>query len=226
VLVIACAFAIGSARADGMVPQTSVVIVDEADREASLIVTNSDKRASLLLVTLQDTPEDKDKLLRVEPMVTRVEAGKTQMVRFILQTKQPLKTQRLKRVLLEGVPDRDDSKPGQMRIGIGVRQNLPVLIHPAGLPKRSDPWTLLAWSRTGDELTVRNDSPYVVRMGQEVRLLPGNAIGTLPRAYVLPGEQLKMSLKDAASSAAADKVRIQPATVYGYIADDYDAPLK
>jgi len=30
----------------------------------------------------------------------------------------------------------------------------------------------------GDELTVRNDSPYVVRMGQEVRLLPGNAIGT------------------------------------------------
>jgi hypothetical protein len=35
-----------------------------------------------------------------------------------------------------------------------------------------------------------------------------------------------MSLKDAASSAAADKVRIQPATVYGYITDDYDAPLK
>ncbi len=215
-----------SARADGMVPQTSVVIVNEADREASLIVTNSDKRASLLLVTLQDIPEDKDKLLRVEPMVTRVEPGKTQMVRFILQTKEPLKTQRLKRVLLEGVPDRDNSKPGQMRIGIGVRQNLPVIINPAGLPRRDDPWTLLSWSRAGNELTVRNDSPYVVRMSQEVHLLPGNATATLPRAYVLPGEHLKMSLKDAASSAAANKVRIQPATVYGYITDNYEAPLK
>lgn len=225
-LAVLCAATASSARADGMVPQTSVVIVNEADREASLIVTNSDKRASLLLVTLQDIPEDKEKLLRAEPMVTRVEPGKTQMVRFILQTKTPLKTQRLKRVLLEGVPDRDSAKPGAMRIGIGVRQNLPVIISPAGLPRRDDPWTLLAWSRVGDELEVRNDSPYVVRMGQEVHLLPGTATGTLPRAYVLPGEHLKVSVKDAATSAAATKVRITPATVYGYIVDNYDAPLK
>ena len=63
-------------------------------------------------------------------------------------------------------------------------------------------------------------------MSQEVHLLPGNATATLPRAYVLPGEHLKMSLKDAASSAAANKVRIQPATVYGYITDNYEAPLQ
>jgi P pilus assembly chaperone PapD len=210
------------AHADGMVPQTSVVIVNEVDREATLNVTNSDKRVSLLLVTLVDLPEDKEKLLRVEPQVSRVEAGRTQAVRFLLQTKTPLKAQRLKRVLIEGVPDRDPSAPGTMRIGIGVRQNLPVIIHPAGLPMKRDPWTLLTWSVANDKLTVRNDSPYVVRLAQDVRLLPGDGQAMLPRAYVLPGEALTVDAKQAAGAA---RVRISPATVYGYVTDSYEAPL-
>lgn len=211
-----------SARADGMVPQTSVVIVNEKDREASLNVTNSDKRASLLLVTLVDLPEDTEKLVRAEPLVSRVEAGKTQTVRFMLQSKTPLKTQRLKRVLVEGIPDRDPTAPGTMRIGIGVRQNLPVIIHPAGLPMKRDPWTLLTWSHANNKLTVRNDSAYVVRLAQDVRLLPGTGQAMLPRAYVLPGESLTVDTKNA---AGATKVKISPATVYGYVTDEYEATL-
>jgi P pilus assembly chaperone PapD len=211
-----------TARADGMVPQTSVVIVNEADREASLNVTNSDKRASLLLVTLVDIDEDKEKLLRAEPLVSRVEAGKTQTVRFMLQAKTPLKTQRLKRVLIEGIPDRDPTAPGTMRIGIGVRQNLPVIIHPAGLPMKRDPWTLLTWSHAGNKLTVRNDSAYVVRLAQDVRLLPGTGQAMLPRAYVLPGETITV---DSKNGAGATKVKISPATVYGYVTDAYETAL-
>jgi len=210
------------AHADGMVPQTSVVIVNEADREATLNVTNSDKRASLLLVTLVDLPEDTEKLLRAEPQVSRVEAGKTQAVRFMLQSKTPLKVQRLKRVLIEGVPDRDPTQPGTMRIGIGVRQNLPVILHPAGLEMKRDPWTLLTWSLANDKLTVRNDSPYVVRLAQDVHLLPGDGHAMLPRAYVLPGESLTVASQKA---SGAMKVRISPATVYGYVTDAYEATL-
>ena len=220
-MLLALVFA-PNASADGMVPQTSVVIVNEADREATLNVTNSDKRASLLLVTLVDLPEDTEKLLRAEPQVSRVEAGKTQAVRFMLQSKSPLKTQRLKRVLIEGVPDRDPTAPGTMRIGIGVRQNLPVILHPAGLPMKRDPWTLLTWSLANDKLTVRNDSPYVVRLAQDVRLLPGKGQAMLPRAYVLPGETLTVASQHA---TGAMKVRISPATVYGYVTDAYEATL-
>ena len=69
--------------------------------------------------------------------------------------------------------------------------------------------------------TVSNDTPYVVRLAQEVQLLPsGNAM--LPKAYVLPGEKLSV----AASSQTAKQVRIQPATVYGFSAPPFEAPLK
>jgi P pilus assembly chaperone PapD len=213
------------AVADGMLPQTSVVIVNEAEGEASLKVTNSDKRPSLLLVTLQDIPEDPAKLLRVEPMVSRVEPGKSQMVRFLLQADAPLKTQRLKRVLIEGLADRDPTAPGHIRIGIGVRQNLPVILHPAGLPMKRDPWTLLGWSLAGDRLTVRNDSPYVVRLSQEVHLAPGNATAMLSRTYILPGEHLSATVTGHQGEFVPQRVRLSPATLYGYVTNDYEAPL-
>jgi P pilus assembly chaperone PapD len=109
-----------------------------------------------------------------------------------------------------------------MRIGIGVRQNLPVIIHPAGLPMKRDQWTLLTWSYANNKLTVRNDSPYVVRLAQDVRFQPGNGQAMLPRAYVLPGESLTV---DAKNAAGATSVRISPATVYGYVTDTYEAAL-
>ena len=73
------------ARADGMVPDTSVVIVNEADGEATVSVTNTDNKMALLHVTLENIPEDSDTLLFVTPPLTRVEASKSQLVRFILQ---------------------------------------------------------------------------------------------------------------------------------------------
>lgn len=90
--------------ADGMVPDTSVVIVNEA----SVSVTNTDGKLALLHVTLENIPEDSESLLFVTPPLARVEADKSQLVRFILQNRTPLQTQRLKRVIFEGMPkDRD-----------------------------------------------------------------------------------------------------------------------
>ena len=88
--------------ADGMVPDTSVVIVNEADGEASVSVTNTDSKLALLHVTLEDIPEDTTPLLFVTPPLTRVEPGKSQLIRFILQSPTPLTAQRLKRVIFEG----------------------------------------------------------------------------------------------------------------------------
>lgn len=51
------------AWADGMIPETSVVIVKEEDGEASIKVRNSDSSTALLHVTLQDLPEDTEPLL-------------------------------------------------------------------------------------------------------------------------------------------------------------------
>ncbi|MBZ9781430.1 fimbria/pilus periplasmic chaperone [Pseudomonas sp. REP124] len=213
----------GHALADGMVPDTSVVIVNEADGEASVSVTNTDATLALLHVTLEDIPEDKEPLLFVTPPLARVEPSKSQLVRFIMQSSTPLTTQRLKRVIFEGMPqDRPPAQAGHARVGVTVRQNLPVILHPKGLAPNRTPWTGLAWSLKNDQLSVHNPSPYVVRLAQELTLLPGNGPALLPRTYVLPGETLSV----AVNGATGTRVRMQPATVYGFAVPHYEAPIE
>jgi P pilus assembly chaperone PapD len=211
-----------NAQADGMVPDTSVVIVYENDGETSVSVTNTDSQLALLHVTLEDIPEDNEPLLVVTPPLSRVESGKSQLVRFILQDHLPLKSQRLKRVIFEGMPKgRPAAEAGHARVGVTVRQNLPVIIHPKGLATNRSPWTGLTWAFDNHELLVTNDTPYVVRLAQELRLLPGDGKAMLPRTYVLPGERLRIP----ASATGASTVRLQPATLYGFAVAAYDAPI-
>lgn len=208
--------------ADGMVPDTSVVIVNEADGEASVSVTNTDAKLALLHVTLENIPEDTASRLFVTPPLSRVEPSKSQLIRFILQTPEPLQTQHLMRVIFEGMPQgKAAGQAGHARVGVTVRQNLPVILHPKGLAPNRTPWTGLTWSLQNSQLSVHNPTPYVVRMAQELKLLPGDGSALLPRTYVLPGETLSVT----ASQAAARTVQLQPATVYGFAVEPYQAPI-
>ncbi|MHC8288599.1 fimbria/pilus chaperone family protein [Pseudomonas sp. XS1P51] len=211
------------AKADGMVPNTSVVIVNEADGEASVSVTNTDTTLALMHVTVENIPEDTESLVFVTPPLARVEASKTQLVRFILQSEKPLLTQRLKRVIFEGIPQgKPAAELGHARVGVTVRQNLPLILHPKGLAPNRTPWTDLQWSLQDGQLIVRNDTPYVVRLGQEVQLLPSAGNAMLPKTYVLPGEHIRITVPEG----AATQVRFQPATVYGFAVPHYEAPIK
>ncbi|MFF7108199.1 fimbria/pilus chaperone family protein [Pseudomonas sichuanensis] len=214
------------AWADGMIPETSVVIVNEADGEASIKVRNSDNATALLHVTLQDVPEDTEPLLFLSQPVWRVESGKEQLVRFILRGEKPLATQRLKRVIFEGIPQSPEAKAqGLAKVGVSVRQNLPVIIHPKGLAPNRAPWTELQWRLADGKLSVHNGSPYVVRLAQELKLLPSGQAARLPRSYVLPGDTLEIAF-DGGLQGAPDKVRSYPATVYGFAVDAHEAPLQ
>src|ERR1700754_1340093 len=158
IMNVSCRRAVRSARAgagllsalpvyaDGMLPETSVVIVYEEKGEAAINVRNSDARPSLLHVTLQDIAEDVEPLLFVTPPVSRVEPGENQLVRFILRHAGPLKTQRLKRVVFEGIPPKNRLEPGRASVAVNIRQNLPVILHPKGLPMNREPWKGLVWS--------------------------------------------------------------------------------
>ncbi|MBX7275231.1 fimbria/pilus periplasmic chaperone [Pseudomonas sp. ERGC3:05] len=223
----ALALAIGSPAlvlADGMVPDTSVVIVNEADGEASVTVTNTDDKLALLHVTLEDIPEDTATLLFVTPPLARVEPGKSQLIRFILQSPEPLTTQRLKRAIFEGMPQgRSTAQAGHAQVGVTVRQNLPVILHPKGLAPNRTPWTGLEWRLNSHQLSVHNPTPYVVRMAQELRLLPGSGSALLPRTYVLPGETLNVTVTGTGTDA--NRVQLQPATVYGFAVAPYEAPI-
>ena len=210
-----------AATADGMLPETTVVVLYEEDGEATINIKNTDAGPALLHSVIENVPEDLERLLIVTPPITRVEAGDTQLVRFISTLKQPLKTQRLKRVSFEGIPQARAADGAT--IGITLRQNLPLILHPKDLPRHQTPWELLRWERVAERLTVHNDSAYVVRLAPHVQLLPQGVQATLPRTYVLPGEALALKVDGALSDVA--QVEIQPATVYGFSVDSYRAPV-
>ncbi|EZI28609.1 fimbrial chaperone protein [Pseudomonas extremaustralis 14-3 substr. 14-3b] len=204
-----------------MLPETTVVVLYEEQGEATINIKNTDAAPALLHSVVENVPEDLEPLLIVTPPITRVEAGETQLVRFIGTLQEPLKTQRLKRVTFEGIPQARVG--GGATIGITLRQNLPLILHPRGLPVHHSPWELLKWQRAGERLTVHNDSAYVVRLAPEVQLLPQGVLATLPRTYVLPGEALTLKVEGSLEGVAG--VEIHPATIYGFSADSHRASI-
>lgn len=205
-----------------MVPQTPVLVVEEGVGEAVMNVRNTDSRPALLHTSLQSIEPDDDVLLVFTPPVARVEPGGEQQVRFILQPDRPLQAERLKRVVFEGIAA--DAGADGARVNLGVRQNLPVILRPAGLAVEREPWTRLAWTANVEGLQVNNPSPYVVRLAKTIVPLPGSVPAMLPRTWILPGESLQVSLPLSASVRVMD-VRIFPATTYGFAVEQYDAPV-
>ena len=206
--------------ADGMQPATSVVLVNEAQGEYSMNVKNTDKAPALLYTSLEHIEEDKETLLVVTPPVTRVEGGETQAVRFILQNKEPLKTQRLQRVYFEGIPLKKVATANS--VGVTIRQNLPVIISPKGLAEDAEPWKRMKLAFCDGKLRVTNDSAYVVRLAQQGSLQPSGVQVGLPKSYVLPKTQFDLSVQSVAN---ATTVRLYPASVYGFAVEHYDAPI-
>lgn len=216
-------FASVSVHAAGMLPQASVVIVEEADGEGSIDIKNTDSHVSILLTTVENTSEDSEELITVLPPMARVEPGKTQKVRFVLTSNEPLQTERLKRVTFEGVPPKVGENESKVRVTF--IQNLPVIIRPSGLDVNLTPWEGLKWRLINGGLEVSNPTSYVVRLGQALQTLPDGASWTLTKPYILPGETLTMASGNSASHGVAKHVRISPATTWGFTVDKYDAEI-
>lgn len=219
--VVVSSFMCAAAMADGMEPETTVIVLNETDGEASINVKNTDLTPALLHSAIEDIPEDAEPLVIITPPVARVNAGERQMVRFLFVGKEPLKTQRLKRATFEGIPQAKSASGAT--IGISLRQNLPLILHPEGLPLHNAPWELLTWHLLGKTLSVRNNSAYVVRLSDEVVLSPRARKVYLPRTYVLPGETLSVTMDSAPIGSTS--VSISPATVYGFTVEKYDAQI-
>lgn len=214
---------LGVSHAAGVIPETSVVLLEVADGEGVITLKNTDAEPVLLYTSIESLPEDQENIVFVTPPVARVEPGGKQLVRFILQPNSKINKQRLKRVIFEGIPQVDPSKPSKIKMT--VRQNLPVLINPKNLPAKTNPWELLRWSIHGKKLTVKNDSPYVVRLNMAIDLQPSLSRLSLTRPYILPGKSEDIALPEFFEEHQMTGVRIYPVSVYGYQVKPYDAVL-
>ncbi len=108
-----------SVFSEGMVPETSLLVIDEATHSGTMNVKNTDAHPALLYTTVVDLPdESKDlKLIPTQPVV-RVEPGQTQQIRFILQNNKPLDVEHFKRVTFEGIPPKSELKSASIFVRI------------------------------------------------------------------------------------------------------------
>ncbi|MCG3101475.1 fimbria/pilus chaperone family protein [Pantoea agglomerans] len=209
------------ALAVGMVPDTSLLLVNEDEQGSSMDVKNTDANAQLLYTKIIDLPDDLQPGLIVTQPVVRVDAGKVQRVRFVLKNSgDKLNVEHLKRVIFRTIPQREKNK-----VKVVFSQNLPVIIRPAGLAVNYEPWKELQWHYKSGNLIVENKSPYVVRLEQKINSLPSGNSFQLPKTYILPGQSIIATPKDKVSGT--DKqVKIFPATRFGYKADEFVADIK
>lgn len=220
-LLCACLFTSLQTFATGMVPDTSLLLINEDEQGASMDVKNTDDTAQLLYTRIVDLPDDPKPGVIVTQPVVRVDAGKTQRVRFVLkESAEKLKTEHLKRVIFATIPQREQNK-----VKMVFSQNLPVIIRPVGLRVNLEPWKDLRWQIANGSLTVVNDTPYVVRMEQSAKLLPSGTKVKLDKSYILPGQTLTAKPENNISGLDK-KIEIYPATRFGYKADSYVAELK
>jgi len=208
--------------ASGMVPETTLLMIDEANHGGVMSVKNTDTIPTLLYTSIKDIQSDDGVKLNVTQPVVRLEPGQEQQVRFILESDKPLTVEHYKRVVFEGIPPKSTDK--NITVGINLRQDLPVLIHPKSLPVVTDAWKLLTWSINNKQMQVKNDSPYVVRFSTAVTLLPSHIAGTMNKTFILPGETMKVET-NTPLNGTDNAVEIQPASRYGIEVDSYTAPL-
>ncbi|HBM3068061.1 TPA: fimbria/pilus periplasmic chaperone, partial [Klebsiella michiganensis] len=88
-----------SVFAEGMVPETSLLVIDEATHSGTMNVKNTDAHPALLYTAIIDLPDESEdiKIMPTQPVI-RVEPGQTQQIRFILQNNTPLEVEHFKRV--------------------------------------------------------------------------------------------------------------------------------
>jgi len=213
-------FFVNYAHASGMKLETSVVVVNTEEGEGVMTLKNTDSTPVLLYSSVENLPGDKEESLIVTPPVVRVNPGDSQTVRFMLKT--PAKAvEQFKRAIFEGIPASDKTAD---KLQITLRQNVPLIIHPAGLKENAEPWTLLKWVQTGaDTLKVTNTGAYVIRMSPTVTLLPQKSSASLPRSYLLPGDTLSLKLNNKITDV--QKVIITPANLYGFFTKPYEASV-
>lgn len=207
------------AMASAVLPTTSVLIIEEADREGTIGIKNTNKEPVLLYSRVQRLDdEDLDAVLIPSPQAVVVQPGETQTVRLLYRSKTKLDKEHLARIQFMGIPP--EQKQSGAHIGFMVGQDLPVVIRPKGYVPVENKWQFLKWSIKDSQLCVANETKTVIRFVNDVSLLPGKVAVKMPKAYALPGSKNCAGLPVGYQHSKESKVSFSAVTDYNYMIDN------
>lgn len=217
------------ASATGVKPESTLILISEENGQAQMGVLNTEAVPLLLVVKIIDLPEDPSApAVFAGPSTSRLEANGHQVVRFMLTKRSATSgIQHMKRVSFEGLPGVNAAEPPRSGLALTIRQEIPMVISPAGLKQDNEPWKLLVARSTKERtIEVSNPSPFVVRLASEVILLPSGVRTTISqRNFILPGEKLQVRYDTLAVPETPRALQLSPASPWGYMVQTYELPL-
>ncbi|EPY2108934.1 hypothetical protein BK340_26595 [Escherichia coli] len=203
-----------SVYALGMQPETTVLVLNQDEGEASISVKNTNDVPSLLQTKVIDVDGAKGTVVLASPAIVKVDSGEEQVVRFFLKTNGELKTQQLKRVKFLGLPARNKESADDSAVNVSVSQSIPLIINPTGMKHESEPWKFLDYRYGNGKIYISNPSPYVVRMYPYADI--NGSVVDLPKPFISPRETIEINFKNPPSV-----IKIKPVGLYGEVRDEY-----
>lgn len=206
----------GAAHANFQLESTGIIL-PESEKRVSFNIQNVSSAPILLVTKLIDLDDnDFSKRILISPPITRIDAGQSQQVNFVLKEGAKLDHEILLKAAFEGV-----SQAAENTAKMPVRQDIGFLIQPASVPRNRTPWEGLAFEQANNQLVISNPSKNVVRMAPQLTLHPGDKIVPLTNFYILPGQSESVDISGNPTS-----VTIIPLSRYGFKLPDVTLPIR
>ncbi len=213
-LALAMVFS-GAVQASFQLESTGIIL-PESEKRVSFNIQNISSSPILLVTKLLDLDgNDYSKRILISPPITRIDAGQSQQVNFVLKDGPKLDHEILLKAAFEGV-----SQAAENTAKMPVRQDIGFLIQPASVLQNKTPWEGLKFQLDANQLTVSNPSKNVVRMAPQLTLLPSNVTVALTNFYLLPGQSEQVSISGNPTS-----VTVIPLSRYGFKLPDVTLPI-
>jgi P pilus assembly chaperone PapD len=197
--------------------ESTTVILKESDGRTSFTIDNTSANPILLVTKLIDLDDRGfSKQVLISPPVARIDAGQSQQINFVLKKGTVLDSEVLLKAAFEGV----EQVSGNATV-MPIRQEIGFLIQPNAVPQIKTPWEELVFSTSGNNLVIKNPSKYVVRLGPQVFLVPGNEVVALGNPYIMPGSTRQFAINSSPTS-----VKVTPLSRYGFALPEVVLPVK
>ena len=196
--------------------ESTGVVLKEKDGRTSFNVENVSADPILLVTKVSDLDKNGvSKNILISPPVVRIDPGQSQQVNFVLKQGTVLNHEVLLKASFEGV-----SQASENSAKMPIRQDVGLLVIPAGVAETKTPWDDLTLKYEGNELVISNNGKHVVRMAPQFTILPSKEIVPLGNMYILPAETKRLKVKSKPTA-----IEISPLSRYGFKQQEVTIPV-
>lgn len=198
--------------------ESTGVVLEEQTGRTAFTIKNTSSEPILLATTVEDLDNTTfSKSVLISPPISRIEAGQSQQVNFVLKQGTTLSHEVMLKASFEGISQAVDSNSTR----IPVRQSIGFIIQPKSVAVSRSPWDDVVITREGGELAVKNTGLHVVRLAPQLTLLPSMQTVPLENYYLMSGEIKRVKIAGNITS-----VRIIPLSRYGFKMDEVTLAVK